>query len=255
MAPPFKTLTLTVALAILITPFAVRATIQLPLNMVENDRITALQIIGLGTSTKILTDPYPLGGYSGIEAGFSIESIPASALGSLGKGVTPSQQNVNLPSFTFGKGLFNNIDIFLHFTPYTSQDELSEYGALLRWGFYQASSVPLSASIVLHAGSADISNQLSTHSYGADLIGGVNVDRVALFAGAGYLESLGTFDGGPTIGGVSSSITDSGNEQTEVVTCFHAVVGIDIKVSDYFLAAQVDRYTQTVMSGKLGVRF
>ena len=226
-----------------------KATIILPQNLSKNDRISVTQIIGLGTSSKILSDPYPLGGYAGFEAGFSIESIPADDLARLGNGFAPAQSAVTLPKLTIGKGLYNNIDMFLSFAPYTSQDELSQYGGILRWGFYQSPSLPLSLSTSVNVNSADISNKLATHSYGVDVMGGMNVDRVALFAGLGYAEALGTFLGG------ASGLTDSKNEETEVATGLHTVVGVDIRIADVFVALQVDRYTVSVFSGKLGMRF
>lgn len=232
-----------------------RASIQVPTKMNKKDREAALQIIGLGTSSKILSDPYPLGGYAGFEAGFSIETFPAEDLARLGDGVRPPQQDASLPKLTVGKGLYNNLDAFLQFTPYNRQDELSQFGGIVRWGFYQASYLPLSLSILAHYNSANIANQVSTRSYGLDLIGGINVENVSLFAGVGQAEAAGTFIGGDPNATSTTSITASGAIENEFVTGFHTVIGGNLRFSDFFVALEIDRYTLPVFSGKLGMRF
>jgi hypothetical protein len=226
------------------------AAILIPSSLSASDRVEALKIIGMGTSSKLLTDPYPLGGYDGIEAGLSIESLPADDLGRLGAGLAAPQQDVAYPKFTIGKGVYNNVDVFVQFTPYTRQDELSQYGGLLRWGFYQAQFTPMSASIVVHANNGNVGNVLTTRTYGVDLVGGMNVSNVALFGGVGFLESTGTFAGG------ASGVTSSGRIESESVSGYHTVYGANVKILEKgFLAFQIDRYSVPVFSGKLGVRF
>lgn len=226
-----------------------QAAVQIPQRLSKADRITALRILGLGTSSKILTDPYPLGGYAGFEAGYSVENLPAEDLGRLGSGLNKPRQDVTIQKLTIGKGLYNNLDLFFQFTPYTKTDELAQYGGILRWSFYQASTLPLSASVLTHANSADFNNQMTTHSYGVDMIGGVNVEHLALFAGIGLAEATGTFTGG------QAGITDTQAIESEIVSGVHTVVGADIRFSNVFVALQIDRYTLPVFSGKLGARF
>lgn len=229
-----------------------RAAIQLPKNMNQADRVEALRIIGFGTSSKLLTDPYPLGGYAGFETGISIENIHTNDLGQLGSGLAAPQQDVAFPKLTLGKGFYNNVDIFLHFTPYNRQDELSFYGGMLRWGFLQAKFLPLSASVVVHMNSANFSNQLVTKAYGADLIGGINVDNVSLFAGVGILQTTGSF-----VAGGPNGVTDNSQPGSvdESLNGTHAVIGTNVHFSNLFVTIQLDRYSQPVYSGKVGVRF
>lgn len=249
----FRTITAFLILAALACD--AEASIQLPSNMTKGDRIEALRIIGLGTASKILSDPFPLGGYSGFEAGFSIESFPADDLARLGSGIAPPQQNTSLSRLSIGKGLYNNIDIFIQFTPYNQQEEISQFGGLVRWGFYQATYLPLSLSAVVHSNSSNIASQLSASSRGLDLIGGVDADNLAIFAGFGLAEATGTFTGGP--GGVTApeSGSDQKYEATEFVSAFHTVIGGNLKFSNVFVALQIDRYTLPVYSGKVGIYF
>lgn len=226
-----------------------QAAVQIPANMSKNDRLEALRIMGFGTSSKILTDPYPLGGYSGLEIGIAVENLPTDDLARLGSRVSSPQQEVSYPKFTIGKGLYNDVDLFFNFTPYNRQDQVSQWGAMVRWGFYQATLLPFSASIIGHFNSANINNQLTARTYGIDVIGGINVNNVSLFAGAGSLQSTGRFIGGPR------GITDTQELETESVSGLHTVIGATVHISKFFLAAQIDRYTTPVFSAKLGFRF
>jgi len=223
--------------------------IQLPAGMNKNERLEALRIIGLGTASKILSDPYPLGGYTGFEAGYSLETFPADNLARLGRGITPPQQSTSLSRITIGKGLYNNVDVFIQFTPYMRQDEIAQFGGILRWGFYQAPFLPLSLSVLAHLNNSNIGALLSTQTRGLDFVGGVDSGNISVFAGAGLAESTGTFIGGP------SSLTDTRYSETEYVSHFHTVIGTTLKFSNVFVSLQIDRYYLPVYSGKLGIHF
>ncbi len=225
------------------------ASLQLPQNMNSGDRKEALRIVGFGTAAKTLTDPYPLGGYNGLELGLSLETVPTEDLGRLGNRLSAPQADVTVPKFTIGKGLYSNLDFFIHFIPYNPRTELSQYGGIVRWSFLEASSIPVSASLVGHMNSGNINNQMTTRSYGLDLVGGINVNEVALYAGVGGLQAVGTFVGGPT------GVTDSQRLETEGAATLHTVVGGTFRLNGFFVAAQLDRYSQSVISGKLGFRF
>jgi hypothetical protein len=101
----------------------------------------------------------------------------------------------------------------------------------------------------VHFNNGDISNLITTRSYGVDLIGGINVRNVALYVGGGPLRSSGNFIGG------TAGVTDSGKLESESVGGFHSVIGATVHLASVFLAMELDRYTQTVISGKLGLRF
>lgn len=225
------------------------AALQLPQNMSADDRKEAVRIVGFGTAAKSLTDPYPLGGYNGLELGLSLETVPTEDLGRLGNRLTAPQADVTVPKFTIGKGLYSNLDFFIHFIPYNPRTELSQFGGIVRWSFFEASSIPVSASVVMHLNSGNINNQMTTRSYGLNLVGGINVNEVALYAGIGGAQASGTFVGG------TSGVTDSQRLETESVRSLHTVVGGTFRIKGFFVAAQLDRYSQSVISGKLGYRF
>jgi hypothetical protein len=205
--------------------------------------------VGFGTSGKILSDPYPLGGYQGFEISASFESIPTDDLSRLGSKLTTSQTEAVLPKFTVGKGLYNDVDVYVSFTPYNREDQLSQFGGSIRWGFHQASLLPIASSIVTHFTSGNISNQLSIQTYGLDFISGISVGSVSLYAGAGFLETRGHFLGGP------AGVTVSKALETDTVNGLHSAIGAHLRISSFFASAQIDRYEEPVISGKIGVRF
>ncbi len=225
------------------------AAVRLPKDLTHSDRLKILEIVGFGASSKVLSDPYPLGGYAGLEVGYALENLPAEDIGRLGQGLPAPQQDITLSKITIGKGLYNNLDFFIQFTPYLHSDEVSQYGGIIRWGFYQGSDKPISLSALVHANTVNFSNQLTTHAYGVDLIGGVTVDSLAVFAGLGAIEARGTFMGG------SSGVTDSGFVEREFTSGLHTVVGADIRIKKAFVSLQIDRYKLPVFSGKIGYRF
>jgi hypothetical protein len=229
--------------------FAESSPFKLPSSLTSSDRQEALKIIGLGTAGKILSDPYALGGYSGVEFGILIESIPTEDIARMGNRLGVPQSEATVPKFSVGKGLYSGLDFFIHFIPYNQENKLSQYGGLIRWSFYEASSLPISTSLVVHMNTGDISNQLVTRTYGIDFMGGINVNEVSLYAGIGAVQSFGSFVGG------ASGVTDTGRLENEVVNTIHVVAGGTIRWNWLFVAIQLDRYTQSVLSGKLGLRF
>lgn len=230
-------------------PCLTNAAIQIPQGLNSLQREEALKILGFGMSEKIMTDPYPLGGYSGVEVGLSVETIPTQDLGRLGNKLESPQQNVTIPKLTIGKGLYNNVDIFFSFTPYNKQDEISQYGSLVRWTFLQPEKLPATVSVTTYFNSVNVSNKVKATSLGTDLIAGISVEDVSLFAGYGFLKSYGSFLGG------NEGVTSSSDIETANVGGNHSLVGATIHMANVVITAQLDRYTQTVFSAKLALRF
>ncbi len=233
---------------ILISRFAI-AGVEIPNGMTSSDRQEAVRILGFGTSSKILSDPYPLGGFQGFEVGLAVENLPAEDLGRLGNTVSNPQKDVTYPKISIGKGLYENVDAFVNFIPYTQKLDQTQYGGIVRWGFYQAKYLPLTLSTMAHFNNANLNNQITTRTVGMDLIGGINADSVALYIGIGPIQSRGRFIGG------GSSVTDTGQLEMETVNGIHTMIGANVRLSSLFIAMQIDRYENTTYSGKVGVRF
>ena len=240
--------------------------LTLPRRLSAQDRQQITQILGLGGTPKILSNPYPLGGYSGFEAGFSVDFINIEEIDRLGcqpgeEGCPPrdgtNQRPLQLPRVSFGKGLYENIDVFLNFTPPVTQG-IVDFGGHLRWSFYQAKFFPLNMSFLAHVSRGNFLDQFISQSSGAKVIAGVNMNQFSIYFGLGYLQSSGTFIGGDVGTGTVSEdeprLDNVRNTIQETVFSTHSLVGITYHWRQYFIAGQIDRHFEPVYSLKLGLR-
>src|SRR5665213_698791 len=89
---------------------------DIPSGLNQSDRREIIRTLGLNTATKMLDNPYPLGGFSGFEIGLSMELIdikdirrlccaPGTA-GCRNTGYSDEDQ-LRYSRITIGKGLFN----------------------------------------------------------------------------------------------------------------------------------------------------
>ncbi len=237
------------------------AALELPRNMNASDRRKALEVLGLSSSAKILGNPYPLGGFSGVEIGYTTEVLSTGDISTFGDKRAETQKETSYSLVTLGKGLYHNVDLFLQFTPFRQGEDISNFGGQLRWGFYQADYLPAHLSLMTYANSANFQNQISAVSTGADLIVGFSVQDMTLYTGIGAAQTRGRFTGGAD--GITAADTDPNtglpmaikDTKTEEVSASHYVAGINVKFAKLFFAMQLDRYTQATYSAKLGVRF
>lgn len=234
------------------------ASLQIPSGLSASDRRKALEILGLSSSAKILGNPYPLGGFSGVEIGYTTEVISTGDLSTLG-GKSESQRETSYSLLSLGKGLYHNVDLFLQFTPFQQGEDVSNFGGQIRWGFYQADYLPAHLSVVAYTNSTNFQNKISALSTGADLIVGFSVQDMTLYTGIGFARATGTFMGGDD--GITAPELNpstglmSRETKSEEVSASHYVGGINVKFAKLFFAMQIDRYTQATYSAKLGTRF
>lgn len=238
-----------ILLLLALLPLRLFAKVEIPTNLSSEDRIKVLEILGPGTSSKILTDPYPLGGFAGFEAGIQVDSIPVSDLSTLGDTVA-EQDLFSYPIISVGKGVYKNVDLFVHFIPSSEGTGISEYGGIIRWGFYQMAYLPVSFAINVSAGSANINNQLITKNFGYDLTAGITAQNIYFYGGVGQLQSSGKFSGGGADG-----ITDTGVNEEHKITEAHYLAGVGFRYESVFLTGQMDYHVQPTYSLKLGFRY
>lgn len=246
--------------------------LELPRGLNHADRQEVVQTIGLGSSEKMLTNPYPLGGYSGFEVGYSLEFINVRDINHLGCTIgAPGCPNDHIPDdnefrfsrFTIGKGLYHDIDLFFSFAPPIGGSNISDYGGSIRWAFYQATFLPLTFSTILSGNRMNIGDEYISENFGADLMAGITVDSFSLFFGAGEAWSKGVFmvydvnGTDPGNGTVPSDDADAGasGTVTEHAQSMHVFVGFSVQYENLFAAAEIDHYHDSVYSAKLGVRF
>jgi hypothetical protein len=243
--------------------------LQLPKGLSKADREEVVETIGMGAATKMLTSPYPLGGYSGFEIGFSLEFIDVRDVNRLGCAVgSPGCANTSISDndefrfsrLSIGKGIYHDIDIFFQFAPPIGGTNISDYGAAVRWAFYQTEFLPITFSAVVHANMMNLQDDFINQNIGAELIAGITVDNFALYAGVGQIWSQGTFQVGNSGNGTvdpsdPDAIQSATGEVTEKTTETHTLVGISLTYENLFAAAEVNHYRDSVYGIKLGVRF
>lgn len=224
---------------------------DLPTNMTISDLREVIRIVTTNTSTKILSNPYPLGGYPGFEVGVSLETVDASDLASLGAGTTSTDLEIQFPKISVGKGLYKNVDIFFHFAPLSGGLDVNEFGSLLRWSFYETQRIPMNISFVTHGNHMNYGDKILGTTLGIEMLLAVNVNKLAVYFGGGHLQ---------TTGQASVSLMEpaiSANERQLVETTLqqmHTFVGLTFHQDNFFVAAQLDRYPDPVFSAKLGLR-
>lgn len=227
------------------------ARVRIPTNLDKEDRQKTLEVLGFSTSSKLLTDPYPLGGFAGFEFGLEHHTITVDELAPLGNTV-PEQEFFSYSTISIGKGLYNNFDIFFHFMPYSEGTGISEYGAIIRWGFYQLAYYPVSFSLTAHANSTNINDVLNTRSTGLDFTTGITAQNIFFYLGSGWATTKGSFLGGPT-GIIETSSTDAKkSESLEDVRYFLAT---GFRVSYVFTVFSLDVFHDPTYSAKIGFRY
>jgi hypothetical protein len=222
----------------------VHAALSLPSGLTEGEQQLVLQILAFPTSFRPVDNPYPLGGYSGLEFGISFESIPTGDIGYFGAGAAVDR-NIIYPRLTLGKGIFSSTDLFISIVPYNQSSGLGLYSGAIRWGFFQATFVPASFSLLVTATNSNFSNLFNSQTEGVDLVSGVDVKPFSFYVGAGTLYSQGQF---------SPSLTSSSASNTIVGKSFHTMLGVNFSLQPFFSALEVDTYSTTVTSLKIGMR-
>jgi hypothetical protein len=224
------------------------AKLEIPTSMTSENRRIALEVLGYGSAPSLLTDPYPLGGYSGYEFGVSNIIVPTTELSRIGN-KPELQGETSYLQLSFAKGLFHNFDLFLNFAPLGQSEQISSFGGGFKWAFFEAEYMPLSVSTVLSANSTSFQNKINVSSQTLDLVMGLNVDDMALYLGAGQVRASGVFIGGAT--GVNLST----ETESESLSDTRVLGGLILKFSRVFVGLEVARVTQPSYALKIGGRF
>ncbi len=229
---------------------------SIPTNLKNSQLTTLSNALGHGTSNKFLSNPYPLGGFSGVELGVGAEFINTSDFSSLGSG-SATQSSVEVDRLSIGKGLYGGLDIFLNFIPFSGANEVSSYGASIKWTFFEGQFLPLTLSTLVHYDSINFGDQFMSEDYGADLIAGINVNHVSLYMGGGTISGRHVFSKSIldlTDVANNSDLSDN-RSLVNVDHQTHGLIGVQTEISNFFLAAEIDRYANPVYSAKLGLRY
>lgn len=224
------------------------ALLAIPNQLTLADRQDALKVLGTSTSVKIVGDPYPLGGFSGILVGLTLGQIATQGLGRLGSG-SLVQPETRLLLVTLGKGLFYNVDFFLQFAPPGQSEEFTNFGAAVKWAFYESPDLPFYLSLQIGGNGSSFQNLISTTTQSFDLLAGYNFIRTSLYSGVGIVRASGLFMGG------AGGVTDTNATHAESLSTLHYILGVSYKWDSFFVAGQFDRAGSNVISLKMGLRF
>ncbi len=236
---------LALMLAFFLFPLRSHGTLSIPSGLTDGEQELVLQIIGFGTSFRPINNPYPLGGYSGVELGLSVESMLTGDIGYFGRTSEVNRTTI-YPRFSIGKGIFDSVDLFFSFLPYGESTGIGIYSGALRWAFFQATFVPACFSLLVSATNTNVNNVFISQTEGVDLISGVNVDPFSFYVGAGTLYGQAQFD---------QAITADIRTSNQVGRSFHTIIGVNLALSELFSALEVDNYNTTTVSLKIGSRF
>lgn len=226
-----------------------QAAVQIPKALSTQDQAEIVRVLGPGTAAKSMSSPYSLGGYTGLEVSVLVDSLDTSSFASLGDRLATAQPNNSVPKLSVGKGLYGDLDVFLQFSPYNKATEVSQFGALARWSFFEAASLPVASTLQLHMTNANFSNLVNTQTSGVDWLTGIQVDDISLYGGLGWMRVSGRFVGGTA--GVTAT-------QTEQVTEFSALrvqAGANLRYNALTFGLQLDRVTTSHLSFKVGFLF
>lgn len=224
--------------------------ITLPNTLKQNELDDVTRLLGFNTSTKLVSQPYPLGGFEGLELAISQEFIDVSELGALGD-LSSTDDSFSYNQISVGKGLYNDWDVYVHFVPFSKSNQISEYGGLIKWGAYEADYLPLSLAFLGHMNSINIEDDFINQSTGLDALLAITANSFSLYFGAGYINTRSVF---------KRAILDTSDPELNVdqykksFDSSHSFVGVNFDIDKAFVALQIDRYKDPVYSIKLGVR-
>lgn len=242
--------------------------LDIPSHLSQADRRDVVRTLGMNLSPKLLGNPYPLGGYAGFEASLSLEFVDITELATLGcepgtsgcpNQTRSDEKELRYSRITLGKGLFHDLDMFVHFIPPQGGLRLSDFAGSLRWSFLEATFAPINVSLLTYINQVDFGGSFSSQTIGSEVIAGITVDNFSLYFGGGFLKAKGKFIGGTgtdsLLDPTDPTINADTNTATERVDGTHSVFGASLQISTLFVAAQIDRYRDPVFSTKIGLRF
>lgn len=235
------------AVVFFLAPVA-NAELILPRALKAEDRRPVVEILGGGSQLKLAGDPYPLGGYWGIDIGVSRENIGVAGLKNLGSG-TKEQGDVGVWAVTLGKGLYYDVDMFLQFVPFGQQERVSSFGGGGRWLFHEMASYPVYFSLQGGANSTSFQNLVNLTNQSVDLVASVARRDLTFYVGTGYMRSTGIFMGG------AGGVTVSGNTEIESLSSGRVLGGLSYRWDKIYVAGQLDRAFETNYTLKAGYRF
>lgn len=240
--------------------------VYVPYDLDRSDREQVVRVLGLSASSKLLSNPYPLGGYDGFEGGLSLEWIDVRDLNRAGCAPSssgcPNSGTVNrdfhLSRFAFSKGIFKGVDLSLSFIPPSGDIDLIGYGGAVRYAFFEGKFIPITLSLWLQADLLNYGDRFSAQTLSAHLITGFFVESFSIYMGLGQVESTGLFIGGTgadsTIDPSDPMLVSGTNVTSLTLRQVRSFFGATLHFDPIFFAVQIDRFPESVISARVGIR-
>lgn len=209
-------------------------------------RNDTLEVLGFGTQFKNLFRPSPLGSNSGFQVSLSAEMISTSNISEFIVEET-NRDSVLYPKIYIGKGIYERLDAFFHFTPFTQTLGFSEYGGFVRYHLTQPGRGPVFTSLVIHGNTGNFNNQLNINNTGANISMGLQFQHFSLSGVVGFVRSEGRFVGG------AQGVTDTLNTENNSKSSEHVGLGAHYSWKTVVASVSLDHYTAPVISLKLGM--
>lgn len=215
----------------------------LPVEMDGEGKKNVVEVLGFGTLMKFHSNPYPLGGYQGLELSIGQEAVSSGRLAQAGSEES-SAGYFTYTNFSVGKGFYSNFDVFFNFAPFGQKIQSQIFGLLLRWNFFDRSNFRLSA--VLHGNGVNVQNQYFSDSSGLDLVASSTFRQFDYYVGFGETTVNATFAG---------SLLAVGENTREKRSAYRHFIGLNYQWQSYFATAEYHRVVENTYSFKLGYRF
>ncbi|PIT99358.1 MAG: hypothetical protein COT74_10155 [Bdellovibrionales bacterium CG10_big_fil_rev_8_21_14_0_10_45_34] len=191
------------------------AEVQIPTGLLENEQLEVLDLLGSQLGHRWAGDPFGLGAFPGVNASFQVTQVPIQKLNDLGDRNTSNEGRQLIPRLVVAKGLYANIDAFLHFTPLFESIGYAEYGGALRIPIHEEDSTPYIFSVIAHVNSINVRNLLFAINLGLRLQVGYRIGQLGIWAGTGILRTHGRFEGGTSSVTHNLTRSDQNIERTE----------------------------------------
>jgi hypothetical protein len=245
-----RSVSLVIALIVTTTFTGLSHAIDIPRQLRTEDLDDVTRVLGFNTGTRFLSNPYPLGGYAGFEVGVTLESINTRDLENLGNRSSTSD-DFRFSRISIGKGLFNDLDAFIHFVPYSPSNKISDFGGTFKWMFYEAKYIPITISALVHLNTMNFEDLYISQTGGMDLLVGFNMNEFSFYVGGGEVRTKSLFTDEILDASVPRNPQNTFKQRSR---SSHFFTGLHAEYEHFFLAAQVDKYVEEVWSLKLGLR-
>lgn len=225
-----------------------QAKLKLPTNLNSDEQIKVTKVLGFGFTPGLNTHLIPLGGYDGAEVSLGYQSVSTSTLFELDRDET-SKQSTTVPQLYLSKGLYEDIDVGLSFTPGLQSEDVQLFHIHGRWSYLPYENWPYLLGINLYAAGSQWQNLLQTRTLGLDLYLVRYFEKFSINAGYGRARCIARF-----IGGVDGLTASGESEQVDVFEN-RVFAGAGYQLGKFLFALQVFRFSETTYNFNFGYRF